>query len=130
MTSITHAFVSAVADGADATVVQPSDWNDEHVFTVTANAQTGTSYTLLAADNGKIVTLNNAAAITLTIPSGLGAGFSCLVIQLGAGQVTVVAGGGATLNSYSSFVDLGGQYAMGTIVAPTANNFILGGQIA
>ena len=28
---IEHAFVSAVADGADATLVQPSDWNDKHV---------------------------------------------------------------------------------------------------
>jgi hypothetical protein len=29
--SITHAFVSAKADGADTTLVRPSDWNDEHV---------------------------------------------------------------------------------------------------
>ena len=130
MTSITHAFVSAVSDGADAGVVQPSDWNEEHVFTVTANAQTGTTYTLLTTDNGKIVTLSNAAAITLTIPSGLGAGFSCLIVQLGAGTVTVVAGGGATLNSFSGFVDLAGQYAMATLVAPAANTFILGGQLS
>jgi hypothetical protein len=130
MTSITHAFVSAVSDGADATVVQPSDWNDEHVLTVTANAQTGTSYTLLTTDNGKIVTLSNAASITLTCPSGLGAGFSCLIVQLGAGQVTVVAGGGTTLNSYSGLTDLSGQYAMGTIAAIAANTFILGGQLS
>lgn len=29
---VTHRFVSAVADGADATVVRPSNWNDPHVF--------------------------------------------------------------------------------------------------
>lgn len=29
---ITHSKVSAVADGADATQVQPSDWNDDHVI--------------------------------------------------------------------------------------------------
>ena len=94
------------------------------------NAQTGTSYMLAASDNGKVVTLNNAGAITLTLPSGLGANFSCLIIQLGAGQVGVVAGGGATLNSYTALVHLSGRYAMGTIVAATADNFILGGQIS
>ena len=32
------------------------------------NAQTGTTYTLVAADSGKLVTLANASAITLTVP--------------------------------------------------------------
>lgn len=32
MTSITHSFVSAKSDGGDATLVRPSDWNDEHVI--------------------------------------------------------------------------------------------------
>jgi hypothetical protein len=26
-----HAFTSAIADGADATLVRPSNWNDIHV---------------------------------------------------------------------------------------------------
>jgi hypothetical protein len=91
------------------------------------NAQIGTTYTLVAADNGKVITLNNASAITLTCPAALGAGFSCRIIQLGAGQVGVVAGAGATLNARSALTHLSGQYAMGIIVAPTADNFILGG---
>jgi hypothetical protein len=31
--SLKHLFQSAKSDGADNTVVQPSDWNDEHVLT-------------------------------------------------------------------------------------------------
>jgi hypothetical protein len=62
------------------------------------NNQVGTSYSLVAADNGKVVTLNNAAAVTVTLPSGLTAGFSCTLIQLGAGQVTLAASG-TTLNN-------------------------------
>lgn len=31
--AVTHLFVSGIADGADATLVQPGDWNDAHVFT-------------------------------------------------------------------------------------------------
>jgi hypothetical protein len=91
------------------------------------NVQSGTTYTLAQSDNGKIVTLNNASPITLTCPTGLTAGFSCLLIQLGAGQVNIAAGSGTTVHSYTGLSHLAGQYAMGTIVAPTANNFILGG---
>lgn len=36
--SIVHSFVSAKSDGADATLVRPSDWNANHTFTgVTRN---------------------------------------------------------------------------------------------
>lgn len=31
--SLKHAFTSAKADGADTSVVRPSDWNAEHVLT-------------------------------------------------------------------------------------------------
>lgn len=96
----------------------------------TYNAQVGTAYTLQASDKGKIVTLNNAAAVSLTCPAGLGAGFSCMIVQLGAGQVGVVAGGGATLGSLSGLTHLSGQNAMGTIISPTASGFILGGQLS
>lgn len=34
--SITHAKVSAKADGADTSLVLPSDWNDDHVVSLTA----------------------------------------------------------------------------------------------
>lgn len=66
----------------------------------TYNFQTGTTYTLQASDLGKIVVLTNAAAITVTVPNSLVAGFNCLTRQGGAGQVTFVAGSGATLNAY------------------------------
>lgn len=32
MTGIAHQFVSGKADGGDATLVRPSDWNDEHTI--------------------------------------------------------------------------------------------------
>ncbi len=64
------------------------------------NAQSGTTYTLAASDNGKIVTCNNAAAITVTLPQQsavtLPAGFYCVVRQIGAGQVTLANQGSDT----------------------------------
>jgi hypothetical protein len=75
------------------------------------NAQTGTSYTLVATDIGKIVECSNAAAITVTLPNSLSQGFYCTVVQTGAGQVTLSAAGGATLNNYDTFAKTAGQYA-------------------
>lgn len=94
------------------------------------NAQTGTTYTLQSTDNGGVVVLTNAAAITLTAPAGLGAGFACLLIQGGAGQVTVAASGGATLGSLNGLTSFAGQYAFVNILALTANNFVIGGALA
>lgn len=93
------------------------------------NAQTGTSYTLVASDNGKVVTLSNAGSITLTVPSGLGAGFSCTLIQIGAGQVTVAASS-TTINSYLSLLKLSGQHAAATLYAYVANTFNLSGNLS
>jgi hypothetical protein len=93
------------------------------------NAQVGTTYTLTAADNGKLITLNNTSAITLTCPSGLGAAFSCSVLQLGTGTVTASAGAGASLLALGSSFSFSGQGAMATLVAPTANAFVIAGQL-
>lgn len=94
--------------------------------TGTTNAQTGTMYTLLTSDNGKIITLNNAAAITLTVPSGLGAGFNCTVIQKGAGQVTFTASS-TTITNRQSHTKTAGQHAVCGLYADVANNFYLTG---
>jgi hypothetical protein len=48
----------------------------------------------VASDNGKQIITTNSAAVTVTIPSGLGiAGFYCEVKQQGLGQVTVATSG-------------------------------------
>ena len=53
------------------------------------NNQIGTTYTILAADNGKILTFNNASAVAVTLPDGLDVDFQCTIVQIGAGVVTV-----------------------------------------
>lgn len=90
------------------------------------NPQTGTTYTLLASDSGKVITFDNAAAITVTVPSGLGAGFNCMAIQKGAGQVTFSASG-TTVNNRQSHTKTAGQHSVVSLVADVANNFYLGG---
>src|SRR5690606_17605781 len=79
------------------------------------NSQTGTSYTLQASDAGKLVALNNASAITLTVPETLDPGFSCILYQQGAGAFTVTAGGNTVLENISSAATSAGQYAQVTL---------------
>lgn len=56
---ITHRKVSAIADGADASLVRPSDWNDTHEGIVSAykSADESVSNTTLQDDNHLSVTL-------------------------------------------------------------------------
>ena len=62
---------------------------------LTLNAQTGTTYTFVLADNGKLVTASNASAQTYSIPTNASVaypiGTQINLIQIGAGQVTVQA---------------------------------------
>lgn len=94
----------------------------------TVNAQTGTSYTILASDKGNTITLSNTSPITLTVPSGLGADFQCRILQISTGQVTVT-GSGATVNAYSGWTKLAGQHAGATLIATAANVFNLSGNL-
>ena len=121
----------STASDASMTAEGSTAWAAAHTFDIDVNAQTGTTYTLVASDNGKTVTLNNGSAIALTVPTALGAGFSCLLVQLGAGVVTVSAGASATVNSRGSLVALNGQYAVASLIpTATANTYILAGDLA
>ena len=79
------------------------------------NAQTGTVYTIQGSDNNAVVTLNNAGAVTVTMPNSLAVGFTCLLVQLGAGQVTVAAGSGAVINNRAGQSKIAGQYGVASV---------------
>jgi lysophospholipase L1-like esterase len=95
------------------------------IISVTENTQTGTTYTVASTDNGKVVTLNNASAITVTVPT-LSAGFSCTFIQKGAGQVTFTTSGTTISNAHSQTKTFG-QYAAVTLYGLSSTSFVLAG---
>jgi hypothetical protein len=71
------------------------------------NAQTGTSYTLALTDNLKLVTMSNASANTLTIPTNASVAFTADetridVAMLGAGVTTITGDTGVTVNGVSA----------------------------
>jgi hypothetical protein len=93
------------------------------------NNQIGTTYTLLSSDNGKVVTLENGSAITLTVPEGLAAGFNCMIVQKGAGVVTITPANTVTVTNRGGGTKTGGQNAIVTIISIESNKFISGGDM-
>jgi len=91
-------LASAVTDetGSGALVFGTNPSLTSPLINLGINAQTGTTYTPVLGDNGKLVTLNNASAITVSIPTNAsvayptGAQISFAWIT-GAGQPTIEA---------------------------------------
>jgi hypothetical protein len=102
-------------------------------ITIDFNAQTTTSYSLVVSDQDKLVTLNNAAAITLTVPSGVfSAGQVINVQQIGAGQVTFAAAVGVTITSTgatSAAPKLRAQFSACSVICTAANTFTVVGDL-
>lgn len=98
------------------------------------DVQTGTTYTLVLGDRGKTVTLNNAAAITLTVPPNASVAFATGTVislaQLGAGQVTVAAGAAVTIRSEGSKLKLSAQYTMAALTKIASDEWILAGSLS
>jgi hypothetical protein len=98
------------------------------------DAETGTTYTLLAANLNQLVTLNNASAITLTVPpSVFSAGDVINIAQIGAGQVTLSQGAGVTINSTGATATapkLRARYSAASIICTDSNTFLVVGDIA
>ena len=117
---------------ADSTQIATTAQVYDTVTTVPENAQTGTAYTLALADAGKMVTLNNAAAISLTIPTNATVAFPLNtridIAQFGAGQVTV-GGAGVTIRSSGSKLKLTGQYSGATLWKKGTDEWLLVGDI-
>lgn len=109
-------------------------WIEQDDTTIGFNAQTGTTYTLVAGDLGKIVTLSNASAITLTVPPSVFATGNIINIQqIGAGQVTLAQGAGVTITSTgatASAPKLKKQYSAASIVCTGSNTFTVIGDLS
>lgn len=69
-----------------------------------------TNYTAVLTDNRRRILFNSATAVTFTLPNNLPVGWECVIMQLGAGAVTVAVTGG-NLRHLSNHTRTGGLYA-------------------
>ena len=122
--TVKHVFVSEALNAFEAGLNE----------TIPLNTQTGTTYTLVAGDAGDLVTLNNAAAITLTVPLNSSVAFAIgtqiTLAQLGAGQVTIAGAVGVTVSAADSATKLRTQYSAATCIKTGTNSWILIGDIS
>lgn len=88
------------------------------------NDQTGTTYTLVAADGagaGKTVRCNNGSTVTVTVPKSIFlAGNVLTIFRKGAGGVTIApVDGDVTINSVGTRRKLANRYSAATLICVT-----------
>jgi hypothetical protein len=119
---------------ADSTATLGVKWATPSDASLIFNAQTGTSYSLVAGDVNKLVTLSNAGTITLTVPNGVfTTGQQINIQQLGAGTVQIRNDGTTVLTSTgatSTAPNLRAQFSAATIICTSSNNFTVIGDLA
>ena len=97
------------------------------------NAQTGTTYTLVAADVNKLVTSSNASAVVITIPaSTFSAGDIINVQSIGVG-LTTISGGAVTITSTGASASapiLRARYSAASIICTASNVFTIVGDLS
>jgi hypothetical protein len=109
-------------------------WIEQDDTTLSFNAQTGTTYTLVASDSAKLVTTSNASAVTVTIPPSVFATGNQINVQsIGMGLTSFVAGAGVTITSTGATAAapiLRAQYSACTIICTASNTFTVVGDLS
>jgi hypothetical protein len=107
-------------------------WTEQDDTTLAFNAQTGTTYTLVATDVSKLVTTSNASPVTVTIPANVFTTGNQINIQsIGVG-LTTISGGSVTITSTgasSSAPVLRARYSACTIICTASNVFTIVGDL-
>lgn len=92
------------------------------------------SGTLVLADQYKTVYMNSGSANNLTVPPYISVAFpvgtTIEIVSIGAGQTTIVAGDGVTINSADAALKLRTQYSGGSLKKTATNTWLLVGDLA
>jgi len=86
------------------------------------------SFNLAAVDNNKVFLITSASAVTISVPASLPVGFSCQVIQGGAGTLSF-AGSGVTLNSANGLTTRTTNSVIGLVLNSATSGFVFGDSI-
>lgn len=100
--------------------------------TVTANSQAD-SYTLVLADRGKMIECTKGTANNVTVPLNSSVayptGTRIDVLQVGAGQVTIVATGGVTINGTPG-LKLRAQWSACSLIKRATDTWVVVGDLS
>jgi hypothetical protein len=122
---------TSIASGATVTTIAGLTLTGPVVNLITS-AQTA-SYTLVLADSSDLVEMSVATANNLTVPLNSSVAFAVgtqiHILQTGAGQTTVVATGGVTINA-SPGLKLRGQWSAATLIKRATDTWVLVGDLS
>lgn len=101
-------------------------------MTVGINAQTGTAYTLAATDANAVVTMDNVAANTVTVPAETSVNFDVgtviNIVQVGAGVTAITGAAGVTINGVAAgSATISGQWCAVSLLKIGADTWALSG---
>jgi hypothetical protein len=101
---------------------------------ITVTSVTGTAYTPGTAQVGQLITLDNAAGETITIPANATTAFAIgdqlNFMNLATGTATFVAGGTAVIRSAGSKLKLTTQYAVCTCLKIDTDAWVMVGNVS
>jgi len=105
---------------------------DIYAATQSLNTQTDTDYTLVAGDAGRMVILDSATPVTVTVPAevdvSLPTGTRVDLFQYGAGQVFITGDSGVTVVGTPS-LQLRAQFSCATLVKIDSDSWLLAGDM-
>jgi hypothetical protein len=138
--------LATIAVGAGVTQINAGNITDQRVDVTTnlptsqtnisVNPQTGTTYTTVLADNGKLITQSNASSIVTTIPPNSSVdypvGAQITFTRYGAGTLTIQGGAGVTIVSTAATAaqpTLRAQYSSCTAIQTSEDNWLIVGDL-
>jgi hypothetical protein len=131
--AITYSKLSLANTIVNADIATTAAIGLDKLADVATNANTATAYTLVLADKNKVVELNNAAAIALTVPAdntvAYATGTQITLLQTGAGQVTIAGAAGCTVNATPG-LKMRAQWSSVTLLKRAANTWVAMGDLS
>ena len=133
--SDTDEFAIAEDDGAGGYVSKKITGEEitNALSLIVTNTTTAATYTLALTDRNKLVIVNNASAnvvnVRLNSVVAFPTGTQILIVQEGAGQITITPEAGVTVASESSKYKTAGRYAMATLIKVATDSWYLSGNL-
>ena len=100
-------------------------------FNFTKNVQTGTAYTLVITDRGKLLEFSNAGSITLTVPTNAAVAFEIGdrvdVLLVSNGSIAIAGASGVKVAAEGGLTTISSQWTRVTLIKRTTDDWVITG---